>query len=82
MLVENAFILNIYDAMERLRKKGKGKYEDNGIELCEKELYVGRKVDTNILELAVQTNMIQIDAISNKMKYRLFRCRKENSVSK
>ena len=59
MLEEKVFIKNIYYAMERLRKKGEVKYEDNIVELCEREFYAGRKVDTNILYLAVQTNMMQ-----------------------
>lgn len=59
MLEEKVFIKNIYYATERLRKKGEVKYEDNIVELNEREFYAGRKVDTNILYLAVQTNMMQ-----------------------
>ena len=63
---ENVFIKNIYGAMERLRKTGKGQYEDNIIDICEKAFYMGRKIDTNNLELAVQTKMMQRVVANNK----------------
>ena len=43
MLKENLFIKNIFDAMERLRKKGKGQYEDNMTDVCRKDFHMGKR---------------------------------------
>ena len=44
--------------MERLRKKGKGQYEGNMTDVCEKGFHMGKEIDTENLELAEQRNMM------------------------
>ena len=45
--------------MERLRKKGKGQYEGNMTDVCEKGFHMGKEIDTENLELAEQRNMMR-----------------------
>ena len=46
ILEENISIQKIFDAMERLRKKEKGQYEDNIIDVCGQDFHVGKKIET------------------------------------
>ena len=39
-------IQKIFDAMERLRKKEKGQYEDNIIDVCGQDFHMGKKIET------------------------------------
>ena len=82
MLEENVFIANIFDAIDRLRKKGKGQYKDNITDVCRKDFYVGNMIVTDNLELAVQTNIMERVVANNRVTYRLIKGRNVNSISK
>ena len=66
---ENTFIKNIFNALKRLGKKGKGQYQDNIIDVCGKGFHMGEKIVTDNLELAVLTvtSMIQRAAANNRV---------------
>ena len=82
MLEENVFIANIFDAIDRLRKKGKGQYKDNITDVCRKDFYVGNMIVTDNLELVVQTNIMERVVANNRVTYRLIKGRNVNSISK
>ena len=59
ILKENLSIKNVFDAMERLRKKGKAQYEDSMNDIRGKSFHMGKGIVTDNLELAEQRNMMQ-----------------------
>ena len=59
ILKENLFIKNVFYTMERLRMKGKGQYEGNMIDVCEKSFHMGKEIVTENLELVEQRNMMR-----------------------
>ena len=66
-------------AFNELRKKEKGQYEGYIIDICKK---VGKKIVTDNLELAVQTNMMRRVVANNKVSYRSVNSIYENSARK
>lgn len=59
ILKENLSIKNVFDAMERLRKKGKAQYDDSMNDMCGKSFHMGKGIVTDNLELAEQRNVMQ-----------------------